>query len=212
MRNQQIRRNWKWLLILFGMGVIIFLSSILILIFGDSRYQVLGIFMLLGGFVLSGGLGKTIIEYYFQLRREKKEDDFKEHLFEQLTEGINDDTLRRIIPVDIPKNFHISDIDCAIVSIHARWSGYSVMEGKMILKLLEESDNQKIPIYIIDIDHFPGEMQKEKLGFISHGYFESVFVENGEIIRDWPKQSITENQIRFREYLKKKLSKERDQY
>lgn len=139
---------------------------------------------------------------------ERKKNKFAKDLFGQLTRNLNEDMLGRIVPVDVPENFFISDLDEAVVSVHARWSGPSIIEGTHILKLLEESEDQKLPIYIIDHDLIPAEMQQEKLGFISHGYFESVFVKNGEIVCNWQKRGIKENQQCFYGFLKERLNVE----
>jgi len=98
----------------------------------------------------------------------------------------------------------ISEIDRALIIIHATWSGPS---HAIVKKILSEIQNvSKVldyEVYILDIDNLEIKYIESILnGKKAHGYAESVWVENGNIQKLHLKQKELEP---FIEYVKSRI-------
>jgi len=94
---------------------------------------------------------------------------------------LSTETLSRIRKIDNISEFQLNDIRKGIISFHANWSGQSILNGRSILGLINDSLPSDFEIIVINIDSISQEKQFDLLGFVSHGYFESAWVENGNI-------------------------------
>lgn len=100
---------------------------------------------------------------------------------DQLFKNITEETLSRINIIEQLDDFDIMDVRKGMLSIYAKWSGPSTLNGNSILKLLNDSESKNFEIIIVDIDSARPEKQKEIIGTVCNGYFESVWIENGKI-------------------------------
>ncbi len=66
-------KTWRVLFIPFFIGVILLLTSIVIIYIVDNSWKVVGMITFYLSAIVSIAYGKTIIEHYFQLRRETKD-------------------------------------------------------------------------------------------------------------------------------------------
>lgn len=64
--------NWNRLLIPFGIGILLLISGYFLFQFGGHKLSPYGFIMLVGGFVLAGGFGKTILEVYPIWKKNKR--------------------------------------------------------------------------------------------------------------------------------------------
>lgn len=123
----------------------------------------------------------------------------------QLFEDINN--INRIRKIDKIDEFDMTQVKKGILSIHAYWSKYSVMYGKSILNLIDNSKSNDFEIIIIDIDSISTKKQIEFIGNVCHGYFESVWIENGKIKFNYQDNNQMTELYKFKDYLKEKISK-----
>ena len=100
---------------------------------------------------------------------------------EELFVDIPDETLSKIVWIENVKEFDSSKIENGIISIHSKWSGHSILNGKLILKCIENIKNPDFKIFLIDNETINNEESLKTIGMISHGYFESVWIEKGKI-------------------------------
>ena len=78
----------------------------------------------------------------------------------------------------------ILELDNTLVSCHAPWSGPSLHVGKYMLSELSRANIEKIRLLILDIDSLSIEMQKKLFNTGgNHGYFESCWIEKGQIVK-----------------------------
>ncbi len=128
-----------------------------------------------------------------------------------LFNDISEKTKSKIRIVDGPNQFDLKEIKNGLIAIHAKWSGSSVMYGKIILKIVDESPRTDCDILILDIDKLNPDQQTNYLGFFSRGYFEGVWIENGEIVckNEYGKGIISFYQ--FRDTIKKVTTVKNDQ-
>ena len=78
--------------------------------------------------------------------------------------------------------FDLSTVHFGMVSGFAAWSGYTYGIGKRIINELNSANNLEIPILVIDADFVNREIHQELFKSPCQGYFESCWVENGEIL------------------------------
>jgi len=128
---------------------------------------------------------------------------------DQLYRDISDDTLSRINQIERIDEFDLTKVERGILSIHARWSGQSIMHGKSILNLIDNSQSKDFEINIIDIDVLDPEKQIELIGTLCHGYFESVWIENGKIEFNYRDNNRATEFASFKDYLNEKINKNR---
>ena len=83
------------------------------------------------------------------------------------------------------------------------------MHGKSILNLIDNSKSKDFEIYIIDIDTISPEKQTELIGTVCHGYFESVWIENGKIEFNYRDNNRATELHKFKDYLNRKINKNR---
>ncbi|TSE05590.1 hypothetical protein [Aquimarina algiphila] len=119
--------------------------------------------------------------------------------------GIKEDTSSRIIYVTDPNKFDITKVNKGILSFHANWSGHSIIHGNSILKLIDRSEVKDFYIYVFDIDLILQEKQLELIAAKCHGYFESVWVENGKIEFNYRDTNRAQELAKFIEFLNEKL-------
>lgn len=100
---------------------------------------------------------------------------------EELYIGLSEKLKSKIRTVDSPEAFQLDSVKNGLVAIHADWSGYSVAYGRSILRILDGTIREDIDIYVLDINAFTVDDQKEKVGLVSHGYFEGLWIENGMV-------------------------------
>lgn len=100
---------------------------------------------------------------------------------EELFADIPDETFSKIVWIENLEEFDSSKIDIGLISIHSKWSGHSILNGKLILKCIENMKNPDFKIFLIDNETINNEESIETIGMIPHGYFESVWIEKGEI-------------------------------
>ncbi len=113
--------------------------------------------------------------------------------------------LKKHIPKRIDKLIEIHDFNefsitpsmTGLISIYAEWSVYSMMNAAQLLKVLDEGKLHEFSIYIINIDQAKPEKQQQELGFVSQGYFESVWVENGIIRKSFQKKQSFDQFVKF---------------
>ena len=70
-------------------------------------------------------------------------------MIDQLYKGISDETFSRINQIDKADEFDVTQVERGILSIHARWSGQSIVYGKSILNLIDNSESQDFDIKIL---------------------------------------------------------------
>ena len=100
----------------------------------------------------------------------------------QLYNKISKETKSKIRLIDAPDQFDVKKIKNGLIAIHAEWSVPSVMYGKKILNILDQSPRTDIEIVILNIDELSNDQQTNYLGFFSHGYFEGFWIEEGQIV------------------------------
>ena len=127
-------------------------------------------------------------------------------MIDQLYKDLGAETIARIVEIDNVEEFDISSVKKGILSIHAKWSGQSIMHGKSILNLIDDSDEKDFEINIIDIDSISSEKQLELIGAKCHGYFESVWIENGKIDFNYRDNNRATELSKFKEYLSNKIN------
>lgn len=159
-------------------GILVLLTGLLIVKFTDNAITFLGFIMIFVGFIFTIGYAKTLIEFHFQLRTEKLENNFTRTIFSKLTTDLDDQLIRQIVPVDIPENFHVATINKGFVCVHDESSISSIQKGKQFLNTIQKKDVQ-VYLYIIDKLSISNNSQQEKFGFVSQGKFETFYVENG---------------------------------
>lgn len=125
---------------------------------------------------------------------------------DQLHRELSADTVLRINQIDEVEEFELIQIERGLLAIHASWSGYSAMYGKAILNLLDKAETKNFEIAIIDIDSISPEKQTELLGFVCHGYFESIWIENGKIERSYRDNNQATELPKFINFLSKKVT------
>ncbi|BDD06501.1 hypothetical protein [Aureibacter tunicatorum] len=108
--------------------------------------------------------------------------------------------------IQTEKEFDISKIEKGLISIHANWSGQSIINGKHILDTIQKSDFKNVEIHILDIDIMSLQDQIELIGDICHGYFESIWIERGEVDFVFKDNHSNTGLQDFVLYLKSKLS------
>ena len=128
---------------------------------------------------------------------------------DQLYRDISDVTLSRINQIEKIDEFDLTKVERGILAIHARWRGQSIMHGKSILNLIDSSESNDFEINIIDIDALGPEKQIELIGTLCHGYFESVWIENGKIEFNYRDNSGATELATFKDYLNEKINKYR---
>lgn len=128
---------------------------------------------------------------------------------DQLYEHLSKETFLRINQIDKVDEFDLTKIEKGIISIHANWSGQSIMHGKSILNLIDKSESKDFEINIIDLETITPEKQISLIGTVSQGYFESVWVENGKIEFNYRDNNRATELNKFKEYLSKKINKSR---
>jgi hypothetical protein len=80
------------------------------------------------------------------------------------------------------KDLNINELKIGLVSGFSVWSGYTFGIGKKVInELSDEMVKNEIPIYLLDCDFVSVELQKKLFKTSSWGYFESCWVEIGEI-------------------------------
>lgn len=125
---------------------------------------------------------------------------------DQLYRDLSDETLSKINQIDKLDEFELNQIERGILSIHARWSGQSIIHGKSILKLINSSEAKDFEINIIDIDLLSPQKQIELIGTVCRGYFESVWIEDGKIEFNYRDNNQSTELASFREYLNGKIN------
>ncbi len=130
-------------------------------------------------------------------------------MIDQLYKGISDETFSRINQIDKVDEFDLTQVERGILSIHALWSGQSIVHGKSILNLIDNSESKDFDINIIDIDTLSPEKQIELMGTVCHGYFESVWIENGKIEFNYRDNNRATELAKFKDYLNEKINKSR---
>ena len=82
------------------------------------------------------------------------------------------------------KDLNIKELKIGLVSGFCVWSGYTFGIGKRVLKELSaEIVKNEIPLYLLDCDFISVELQKILFKTNRWGYFESCWIENGEILK-----------------------------
>jgi len=127
-------------------------------------------------------------------------------MYEELYQGVNKNTILRIQWLEQPNTFDLTNINKGLISVHARWSGYSWANGNFILKLLNKATAEGFNIYLIDIEKIDSDKQKELFGDISHGYFETVWIENGKIEYQYRDNNKNTELAKFKDFLQKKIN------
>jgi hypothetical protein len=125
---------------------------------------------------------------------------------DQLYQCLSKRITARIKQIDKVDEFDLTKIDRGILSIHASWSGQSIMYGKSILSLIDNSRSTDFEIHIIDIDTISPEKQIELFGSVCHGYFESFWIENGKIEFIYRDNNKGTELGKFMNYLNEKLN------
>lgn len=128
---------------------------------------------------------------------------------DQLYKEISQATVERINQIDKIDEFDLTQVHRGILSIHAHWSGHSILHGKSILKLIDNSETKDFEIKIIDIDLISPEKQIELMGTVCHGYFESVWIEKGKVEYNYRDNNQTSELAKFKDYLNEKLNNSR---
>ncbi|MDY8134461.1 hypothetical protein [Aquimarina sp. 2201CG5-10] len=128
-------------------------------------------------------------------------------MIDQLFQDISEDIYLRINQIDNIDKFDLTKVEKGILSIHARWSEQSVIHGKSILRLINNSEIKDFEIIIIDIDRISSQKQIELIGTVSQGYFESVWIENGRIEFNYRDNKKSIELIKFKNYLNEKINK-----
>lgn len=125
---------------------------------------------------------------------------------DQLYRNISPETLSRINQMEKVDDFNLTQVDRGILSIHAKWSIHSIMHGKSILNLIDNSISKDFEIIIIDIDTLSPGKQIELFGTICHGYYESVWIENGKIEFNYRDNNQVTELDKFKAYLNEKIN------
>ena len=82
------------------------------------------------------------------------------------------------------ESLNINQLKIGLISGFCVWSGYTFGIGKGVLNNLSaEMVKNEIPLYLLDCDFISVELQKMLFNTNSWGYFESCWVENGEILK-----------------------------
>jgi|GEM_PF-1813448 len=126
---------------------------------------------------------------------------------DQLYSTISDKTLLRIKLIEKANEFNLEQVSRGIISIHARWSGQSIMFGRSILNLIDTCESTDFEINIIDIDTISPEKQIELMGHVCNGFFESVWVENGKIVLNSRNSKGIVELRKFKDNLSEKINK-----
>jgi len=125
----------------------------------------------------------------------------------QLFKDISDDTLSRINQIKKIDEFDLTKVERGILSIHSPWSTQSIINGKSILNLIDDSASKDFEINIIDSDLLNSKKQIDLIDSVCHGYFESVWIENGKIEFTYCDNNRTTELVVFKEYLNNKINK-----
>jgi|TARA_B100000795_G_scaffold263581_1_gene242960 hypothetical protein len=119
----------------------------------------------------------------------------------QLLQNISSNTLSKIKFVKDLDQIKIDTITNGLISIHSSWSAQSIVNGKSILSTLDTLNLGEFSIQIIDNNLINPDTQFEKLGLKSHGYFESVWIKNGNISYYFKNGAVEKELLKFKEYL-----------
>ena len=80
------------------------------------------------------------------------------------------------------ESLDITELKIGLISGFSVWSGYTFEIGKRVInEISDEMAKNQIPIYLLDCDFVSVEFQKMLFKTNRWGYFESCWVENGEI-------------------------------
>lgn len=83
-------------------------------------------------------------------------------------------------------DFNYSEIQMAMISNYASWSGYTFAISNTVIKRLSNLlSDKKLTHYILDCDFVTNEIQIELFNTASWGYFESCWVENGKVVSQY---------------------------
>ena len=78
------------------------------------------------------------------------------------------------------------------------------------MDLIENSIDKDFEIIIVDnVDFISREKQIELIGSVCHGYFESIWIENGKVEFIYKDNNQATELPKFRDFLDKKLNKSR---
>lgn len=103
-------------------------------------------------------------------------------LKKQLLRMLRPEIQSKIVVLD---GFHVNSlrqIQQGLVSFHAVWSGPSVAMGQSVIQSLNAFDLTHFKLYLVDLDSVDPTELAELIGFQPQGYFESMWVEEGEIL------------------------------
>jgi hypothetical protein len=83
------------------------------------------------------------------------------------------------------EDLRIKEINSAVICVFAVWSGYSHKLSNSILTRINKILKQKTDVIILDLDFTPIDKQKELFGKVTHGYFESAYIQEGRIVSNY---------------------------
>lgn len=109
-----------------------------------------------------------------------EKDENQKLLFEELGENLENGKFDYQIIQD-DGSIKLDTMEYGLISCFATWSGYTYEIGNSILSQIAEGTNFKIPLKLLDCDFITIENQKKIFNSYNWGYFESCWVEKGEI-------------------------------
>ena len=86
-------------------------------------------------------------------------------------------------------SLNIAELKIGLISGYSVWSPYTFEIGKRVInEISSEMIKNEITIYFLDCDFFSDELQKLLFNTYRWGYFESCWIENGEILQRYKYQ------------------------
>lgn len=100
-------------------------------------------------------------------------------------------------------DFEYVQLNRVLISNYASWSGYTFMVGiSMIKRLSNKLSRKKVKHIVLDCDYVNSKRQLEIFNTASWGYFESSWIENGIILRQYKYKQELEP---FLEYVEERI-------